>query len=207
MNTYYKIYARILANRLKPTMNAVLHATQYSAVTGRNILDATAAIRDIIAAGNTRRSGICLETWDFTKAFDNISHEYLQGLLEIHNYGTGVTRAILSLYKQATSRITINGHTTNDLQIRCPIRQGCPLSSILYALAVNPFLLLLNKHLQGLKIDHRHNIACVAYADDVTVVITNKRDIQVLHRVISIYEQATGARINWGKSKGLPIGK
>jgi hypothetical protein len=47
----------------------------------------------------------------------------------------------------------------------------------------------------------------VAYADDVTVVITNKQDIQVLHRVISIYEKATGAKINWGKSKGLLIGR
>jgi hypothetical protein len=47
----------------------------------------------------------------------------------------------------------------------------------------------------------------VAYADDFMVVITSKRDIQVLHRVISIYEKATGARINWGKSKGLPIGR
>jgi hypothetical protein len=152
MNTDYKIYARILANRLKPTMNAVLHATQYSAVPGRNILDARAAIRDIIAAGNTRGSGICLATLDFTKAFDNISHEYLQGLLETYKYGTGITREILSLYKQATSRITINGHSTSDLQKRCSIRQGCLLSSVLYALAVNPFLLLLNKHLQGIKI-------------------------------------------------------
>lgn len=40
LNTDYKLYARILANRIKPTLNDV-HATQYSAVTGRNILDAT----------------------------------------------------------------------------------------------------------------------------------------------------------------------
>jgi hypothetical protein len=43
-----KIYERILANRLKMTINDVLYDTQYSAVTGRKILDATAALRDII---------------------------------------------------------------------------------------------------------------------------------------------------------------
>jgi hypothetical protein len=72
MDTDYKIYARIIANRLKPTMSEVLHATQYSATTGRNILDAAAAIWDIIAAGNNRLGGICLVTLDFKSAFDNI---------------------------------------------------------------------------------------------------------------------------------------
>jgi hypothetical protein len=55
----YNINARILANRLKMTINDVLYDTQYSAVTGRNILDGTAALRDIIAAGTRTNRGIC----------------------------------------------------------------------------------------------------------------------------------------------------
>jgi retron-type reverse transcriptase len=176
-----------------------------SATTGRNILEAAAAIREIIAAGNNRRGGICLITLDFKSAFDNISHKYLYGLLREYRYGAGITRAIVSLYEHATSHVAINGHTS-DFQLKRSIRLGCPLSSILYALAVNPFILLLNKHLQGLQIDQQHTTACVAYADDSTVVINNKRDLQILHRLISIYEKATGARINWEKTKGLPIG-
>ena len=111
-------------------------------------------------------------------------------MLREYRYGAGITRAIVSLYEHATSRVAING------------RQ----SSILYALAVNPFILLLNKHLQGLQIDHQNTVVCVAYADDNTIVITNKRDLQILQRLITIYEKATGARINWEKAKALPIG-
>jgi hypothetical protein len=162
MNTDYKIYARITANRLKPTKNDVLHATQYSATTGRNILDAAAAIRAIIAAGKNKRGGICLITLDFKSAFDNISHEYLHGLLREYRYGADITTAIVSLYEHATSRIAINGRYTSDFQLKCSIRQGCPLSSISNELAVNPFILLLNKHPQGLQIDHQHTVACVA---------------------------------------------
>jgi hypothetical protein len=56
LNTDYKIYARILDNRIKPTLKDVLHASQYSVEPGLNIYDATAAIRDIIAL-ETQKKG------------------------------------------------------------------------------------------------------------------------------------------------------
>ena len=109
----YNIYARILANRLKMTINDVLYDTQYSAVTGRNILDATAALLFIITAGTRTNRGICLMALDFSRAYDNISHTYLQGLLTKYNYGDGIKRAVLSIYANAQSRIAINGHFTS----------------------------------------------------------------------------------------------
>jgi hypothetical protein len=133
LNTDHKIYARILANRLKLNIHDILHPTQYSAVPGRNIYDATAAIRDIIAIGTQMKGGICLVALDFNKAFDNISHQYLQGLLSTYNYGPKLTKAILSLYTNTQSKVNINGHITRNIPIGCSIRQGCPLSSILYA--------------------------------------------------------------------------
>ena len=72
----YNIYARILANSLNVTIKVVLYDTQYSAVTGRNILVATAALLDIIAAGNRTNRGIYLMALDFSRAFENISHTY-----------------------------------------------------------------------------------------------------------------------------------
>jgi hypothetical protein len=47
----------------------------------------------------------------------------------------------------------------------------------------------------------------VAYADDVTVILTNQKDAQILQRILTIYEKATGATINWAKSSALPIGR
>jgi hypothetical protein len=87
LNADHKIYARILANRLKPKMNDVIQDTQYSAVPGQNIIDTTSTIRDIIAAGNETRRGICLIVLDFTRAFD-ISHTYLHRLLGNTTTGT-----------------------------------------------------------------------------------------------------------------------
>jgi hypothetical protein len=49
-------------------------------------------------------------------------------------------------------------------------------------------------------------VACIAYADDVTA-ITGQQDVKKLSRILQIYEQATGARVNWDKTGALPIGR
>jgi hypothetical protein len=115
LNTDYKIYARILNNRIKPTLKDVLHASQYSVVPGRNIYDATAAIRDIIALGTQTKGGICIVALDFQKAYDNISHQYLSGLLSKYNFGTKIKKTVLSLYGNAHSKIDIDGHLTRNI--------------------------------------------------------------------------------------------
>jgi hypothetical protein len=74
--------------------------------------------------------------------------------------------------------------------------------------AINPFLTLINDHLRGLQIGTaRTSTACIAYADDVTVVIQNEQDIKSLNAIIQLYTQATGASINWDKSSALPLGQ
>ena len=82
LNTDYRIYARILANRLKPQMNDIINETQFSAVTDRSIIDAASGVRDIIAAGQDAYTGVCLIVLDCERAFDNVAHKYLKRILD-----------------------------------------------------------------------------------------------------------------------------
>ena len=149
---------------------------------------------------------MCLVTLDFQSAFNNISHEYMYGVLRRYKYGTRITGAITSLYEHATSCVSINGSYTKDFQLGRSIRQGCPLSTLLYALAVNPFLLLIHKHMAGIRMAQQCAVACVAYADDITVIINNEKESHTLTHLIACYKEASGAKINWIKTKALPIG-
>ena len=207
LNTDYKLYTRILARRLQTTMGEIMNENQYSAVKDRNIIDAATGIRDVIAAGQHTAQGICLMVIDFERAFDNIAHEYLRRVLQTYNYGHNMTQAILSLYDGAVSTININGHFTSDIPIQCSIRQGCPMSSLLYAIVIDPFISLLNMKLRGLKIGRdKQPVTCITYADDITVILRDTCDFNIVKQTLKIYEQAAGARINWAKSSALPIG-
>jgi hypothetical protein len=70
LNSDYKIYVRILANRFRTTLSGLLHLSQHSAASGTAVLDATSGLRDIIAHGEMRARRLCLLALDFTSAFD-----------------------------------------------------------------------------------------------------------------------------------------
>jgi hypothetical protein len=150
---------------------------------------------------------MCLAALDFQSAFNNISYEYLYKVLDRYKYGARIRGFIATLYENATSSISINGRYTKDFKLGRSIRQGCPLSTLLYALAINPFLMLLHKHLNGIRLSKHCAVACIGYADDITVIINNEREGRILTNLIATYETASGAKINWSKTKALPIGE
>jgi len=46
----------------------------------------------------------------------------------------------------------------------------------------------------------------LAYADDITVFLLNREDIEKVHHAIRIYEQATGAQLTPINPERLPWG-
>jgi hypothetical protein len=76
----------------------------------------------------------------------------------------------------------------------------------LYALCLQPFLQLLGQQLPGIRIEHRSRpISAVAYADDATIFATSTKDLDIISRVVTLYERATGATLNPHKSKALSV--
>jgi len=76
----------------------------------------------------------------------------------------------------------------------------------LYAICINPLLHNLEEAITGARIGRgKPGTATVAYADDVTVFLTEPDEAQALQETLHIYEEATGAKINMDKSKALAI--
>jgi len=75
------------------------------------------------------------------------------------------------------------------------------------AVCLNPLLCMLDRHLAGLGMERRRVMTSViAYADDVTILVTSPSDIQKIQDARHSYEEATGAKVNTGKSRALAIG-
>ena len=77
---------------------------------------------------------------------------------------------------------------------------------LLYAICLNPVLCTLDKQLTGLDIGRRRpSTSVIAYADDVTILVTSPSDVQKIQDALHTYEDATGAKMNIRKSRALPI--
>ena len=206
LNADYKV-TRIIANRLQPWLTTALYQNQYCGLRGRTMLDAVATVRDAIDNAQYTKSPLCFVTLDFTAAFDNISHDYLFATLKWYGFSDQMQQRIRQLYANITSAVKINGHISQQIPIKCSIRQGCPLSMQLYALCLDPLLKTLETIMKGSRIGRTQvTNKVIAYADDVTLLVTDPQDITRIKEAIREYEAASGARINYEKSQALAIG-
>jgi len=207
LNTDYKLLTRIIANRLRPCLTDILHPAQHCGIPGTTVFEALATIRDAVAYAEVSGTPLCILSIDFTEAFDRISHAYLFELLRKHGFSERFRQRLRNIYSNATSAIQINGFRSKPIPINCAVRQGCPLSMVLYAFCLNPLLCTLDKHLTGLSMGRRHvRTSVIAYADDVTILVTSPSDIPKIQDALRCYEEATGARVNTGKSRAIAIG-
>ena len=90
------------------------------------------------------------------------------------------------------------------------MRQGCPLSPLLYILVAEVLAcnLRANGSISGLQLPHSPvPLSCVsAYADDTTLVVNSIHAIMAVFQVYSVYEKGSGAKLNMAKCEGLWLG-
>lgn len=72
------------------------------------------------------------------KAFDSVESSYLKALLKFMRFGEHFLRAIHAIYSAPTTLIKVNGVCSDCFTLSRGMHQGCPLSLILFVLAIEP---------------------------------------------------------------------
>jgi len=169
--------------RIRPALLKVLHASQHCGVPGKSIFDAVATVRDAVAYAEMANPPLCVLSIDFKEAFDKISHKNLFAILQSYGFSDALLWCIENVYRNAISVVHINGYISGPTPIQSFIRQGWPLSMALFALCLNPLLFRLDQTLNGLRIHQRQRqSAVIAYAGDITLLITTAEDIDAERR-------------------------
>lgn len=202
----YKILAKILANRLKIILPQILSDTQILINPNTNAADHLCFIRDLIHYSNKKRfRSHAIINIDFQSAFDLISHKYLFKTLRHFGFSGIFLTCLKDLYDNANTRLTINGFIGQNIPIIRSVRQGCPLSMLLYAIALEPLLLQIRANITGIQILNK-TIKSSNYADDASVFVSSNTDVQNTTDSLTLFEQASCAKINTTKSNSLLLG-
>ena len=134
LNTDYKIASKAITERLKPVMKSILHRDQTCGVVGRSIFSNLQLIRDTLdMIDKTNESGI-LVILDQEKAFDRVDHSFLMCTLVKFGFGPSFCKWVSLFYNNVFSRIIVNGNLSAPVFLERGVRQGCPLSPLLYVL-------------------------------------------------------------------------
>ncbi|CAM2103893.1 unnamed protein product [Caretta caretta] len=141
------------------------------------------------------------------KAFDRVDHGYLLSTLRAFGFGPQFVSFLRVLYASAECLVRLNWTLTEPVSFGRGVRQGCPLSGQLYALAIEPFLCLLRRRLTGLVLrEPELRLVLSAYADDVLLVVQDPGDLARVEACQTIFRQppppeSTGSRAlawRWG---------
>lgn len=200
LNCDYKLFTKIIANRISPFLEDLLSAGQTACLPQKSCTDNLKDIRRILLRSNdTLRFKGALVSVDLQKAFDKVDHNYLWKVLRKFNLPEMLIECIQNLYRNAYSKIQFNGFLTNDIKINCSVRQGCPLSMLLFVLYVEPLLCKINNSISGVLIYDKF-IKTIAYADDINIFIKNDEEFDLLIQILHSFESFGKIEVNVDKS-------
>jgi len=207
LNVDTKIYAKIVAERLKKHLEKIISPEQLAYVKGRSIHDGNRLINQVITQieKNKRSKGTVLAI-DFAKAFDTLDHDHLWKTLRAMGCGEEFIDMIKTLYKGAESAVINDGTTSAYHPVSRSTRQGDPLSPILFAAALEPLLIRIKETIKGVMTPGGvAKISC--YADDLTLFIWGEDDLKKALQLLRKFAKTSGLEINLEKSELLEIGR
>ena len=113
------------------------------------------------------------------------------------------------LYKYPTARIYTNNLLSREVALERGTRQGCPLNSLIFVLATEPFAEKIRQdpEVTGVSIG-KQQYKLNLFADDLLLYLTNfEKSIPPLFKIISEYSLVSGYKINMDKTEVMAVGK
>ena len=209
LNVDYKIASRAIALRLLKVIGSVVTIDQTCGVPGRFIGDNTALLRDLASYCTQSSSPAAILFLDQQKAFDRVEWRFLTATLHKMGFGASFLQWIGTFYARPQSAVYVNQFTSSFFPLTRGVRQGCPLSPLLYVIVAEVLASSLRCHpgVRGVRIPGTSDRAVVSqYADDTAVIVSDNPSIAQVFQIYRKYELASGAKINLDKCSGLWLG-
>ena len=149
LNTDYKILASIIATRLKPILNSIISQEQQCGLPNRQIFNNHLNILSAINYTNDFPQPLAILQIDFYKAFDSISYDFILATASKLQIPTTIINWIKIFLTNLSAKINLNGTISAPIPVKCGIRQGCPLSMLLFLIGIET---LTQKILSSIKI-------------------------------------------------------
>jgi hypothetical protein len=149
---------------------------------------------------------------DFEKAFDKFEHKVISLVQQHKGFPRKWLKSIRDILASSTSSVLLNDVPGKVFHCRRYVRQGDPLSPLLFILAAHLLQTLINKAKEmgllrlPIQVGYTLDFPIIQYADDMLLVMEAcPHQLLVLKAILNTFADSTGLKVNYSKSNMFPI--
>lgn len=209
-NTTYKIFAKILLKKLEIEVQEkqLLPLNQVGFVKGCSTIDNLVTLNFIIQKEIGKKRGkLYLLFLDLEKAYDCVNRVKLIECLKKLGVSVQLVNAIKMLYEDTKRRTRTGKEVSEYFETFTGLKQGCPLSPLLFNLYVADLEKVLSNAQAGGVIVGKKKIWSMSYADDVVCLAKSKEELREMMKTIGKYMDKRDLKVNVKKTKVMICGK
>jgi retron-type reverse transcriptase len=199
-----KLLTKLLSNRLQKVITNLIHENQYGFIRQRTIQDCLGWAFQYLNLCHTSKKEIVILKLDFEKAFDKIERHVILEMMERKCFSAKWRSWVAFILSLGTSQVLLNGVPGKTVHCRRGVRQGDPLSPVLFVLAADLLQSLVNeayrKNLISLPLatSYGQDYPIVQYADDTMIIMpAAAKQLFFLKCMLQNFATSTGLIVNF----------
>ena len=145
---------------------------------------------------------------DFQKAFDSLSHSYIQNTMKLFGFGDSILNLISHFYDGRDACIMMRGNLTDRIFLKRGVPQGNILSPYVFILTVEILLIKINftRNIKGINFAKKESRS-KTFADDTSFfMLKDPRYLRATVKYLDAFSKISGLKCNISKTKVIPIG-
>ena len=209
-NVLYKIFSKVLANRLEQVLPHLIFKHQNAFIKGRLITDNIMVAFETLhymKNHNLGKNGFMALKLDINKAYDRVEWSFLREVMKRMGFNDKWVELVMECVSTMTYSLLINGEPMGNIKPSRGIRQGDPLSPYLFLLCSEGLHRMTknaadNGDIQGVSIcPNGPKLTHLFFADDSLLFCrATTQECQKVLEILSSYERASGQKLNRDKT-------
>ncbi|CAB0033875.1 unnamed protein product [Trichogramma brassicae] len=205
-DTTAKLFASLVADRLTTwaVVNQRISPSQKGFLPYEGCLEHNFVLGEILRDAKARRKEVVVAWLDLSNAFGSVPHASIHEALDRHSVPLPIRNLVRSSYEEVSTSVKTAGAITDPVRILSGVRQGCPLSPIVFNLALEPVVRAVQATGRGYALSGQ-TYNNLFYADDGALVSDSPDGMRLLLRSAEDAAAAVGLRFNPSKSATLHL--
>uniref|UniRef100_W5M4C0 ribonuclease H n=1 Tax=Lepisosteus oculatus TaxID=7918 RepID=W5M4C0_LEPOC len=197
-----RLFSRIITKRLKRA--CPINQRQRGFIKASGCSENLTTLQYILENAKKSCKQITVVFIDIAKAFESVSHDHIFQVLRQKELDNHIIDLIEDSYQGCKTTIKTKNQSSQEISIKVGVKEGNPMSPILFNLAMDPLINALEELGCGFK-TAAGNISMLAFADNLVLLSNSwegmKRNISILEEFCA----QTGLMVQAKKCHGFPI--